>query len=280
MGSSHGDSGRLGAEPGTARTTQAKKKKSRMSLFCPYRYVLQFDIQQVFPAIDHAILREIVSRKISDPHVLGLIDEILASGDGVLSEVYELAYFSGDDLFAATRARGLPIGNLTSQFWANVYLNPFDHFVKRELQCPAYLRYVDDFLLFGDDKCLLWSWKKAIVERLARLRLTVHPGAQLRLASEGIPFLGFIVFPDRRRLKRRKGIQFQRRLRALASSYARGAVTLDRVAASVRGWVNHVRYGNTLGLRRLCWGHCPSEVVQADNLQTGLPQVIVAINRR
>ena len=69
-----------------------------------------------------------------------------------------MVYFPGDDLLAALRPRGLPIGNLTSQFWANGYLNPFDHFVKRELRCPAYLRYVDDFLLFGDDKASLWRW--------------------------------------------------------------------------------------------------------------------------
>ena len=63
----------------------------------------------------------------------------------MLSEEYDMVYFPGDDLFAANRPRGLPIGNLTSQFWANCYLNAFDHFVTRELGCPAYLRYVDDY---------------------------------------------------------------------------------------------------------------------------------------
>jgi hypothetical protein len=116
-----------------------------------------------------------------------------------------------DDLLAALRPRGLPIGNLTSQFWANCYLNPFDHFVKRELRCPGYVRYVDDMLLFGDDKRQLWEWKQAVVGRLARLRLTIHPAAQPRPVTEGIPFLGFIVFPERRRLKRRNGVNFARR---------------------------------------------------------------------
>lgn len=215
-----------------------------------YRYVLQFDIQQFFPAIDHAVLHDNLACKIVDPRVLWLVDKILASGNGVLSEVYDMVYFPGDDLFAGVRPRGLPIGNLTSQIWANVYLSPFDHFVKRELRCPAYLRYVDDFLLFADDKSLLWEWKTAVVERLVRLRLTVHPGAQPRPVSEGIPFLGFTVFPNRRRLKRRKGVNFQRRLHELVSSYARGALALDRVVASVQGWVNHARYGNTMGLRK------------------------------
>jgi retron-type reverse transcriptase len=89
-----------------------------------YPYVLPCDIRQFFPSIDHAILREILARKMDDADVLWLVDRILASGAGVLSEEYEMAWFPGDDLFAVTRPRGLPIGNLTSQFWANCYLNP------------------------------------------------------------------------------------------------------------------------------------------------------------
>jgi hypothetical protein len=82
------------------------------------------------------------------------------------------------------------------------------------------------------------------------LRLTIHEdAAQARPVSEGIPFLGFAVFPHRRRLKRRKGIAFQRRLADLAARYADGQITLDQVTASVQGWTNHVRYGNTVGLR-------------------------------
>ncbi len=162
-----------------------------------------------------------------------------------------MVWFPGDDLFAMNRPRGLPIGNLTSQFWANCYLDPFDHFVKRELRCKAYLRYVDDSLLFSDDKRQLWAWREAIIERMARQRLTIHEErAQVRPVSEGIPFLGFVVFRHRRRLKRRKGIAYHRRLRALAEQYADGEITLEQVTASVQGWVNHARYGDTWGLRK------------------------------
>lgn len=139
-----------------------------------YRYVLQCDVAQFFPSIDHALLTGVLRRKVRDPDILWLIGQILASGQGVLSEEYDMAWFPGDDLLAVHRPRGLPIGNLTSQFWANCYLNPFDHFVQRELGCSAYLRYVDDFLLFSDDPCQLWQWKAAVVARLARLRLTLH----------------------------------------------------------------------------------------------------------
>jgi hypothetical protein len=215
-----------------------------------YAYVLQCDIRQFFPSIDHAILRGILARKIADHQLLWLIERILKSGVGVLSEEYQMVYFPGDDLLAVLRPRGLPIGNLTSQFWANVYLNPLDHFIKRTLRCPAYLRYVDDLLLFSDDKGQLWEWQAALTQRLAALRLTAHPGAHPKPVGEGISFLGFVLFPQRRRLKRRKGIYYQRKLRALLAAYARGEIPLETVTASVQGWVNHVRYGNTVGLRK------------------------------
>ena len=220
-----------------------------------YRYLLPCDVRQFFPSVDHAILRRIVARKLRDPDVMWLVDRIVESGVGVLSEEYGMVWFPGDDLLAANRPRGLPIGNLTSQFWANCYLNPFDHFVKRELRCRGYLRYVDDMLLFGDDKDLLWARKQAVVERIARSRLTIHEArAQVRPATEGFPFLGFVVYPHKRRLKRRKGVAYARRFRALARDYTAGLLPLDRVTASARGWANHARYGNTLGLRQSVLG--------------------------
>jgi RNA-directed DNA polymerase len=109
-----------------------------------FPYVLQCDVRHFFPSIDHAILRDILARKIADDDILWLIDRILISGENVHAEAYEVEWFPGDDLLAATRPRGLPIGNLTSQFWANCYLNPIDHFIKRELKCKGYVRFVDD----------------------------------------------------------------------------------------------------------------------------------------
>jgi retron-type reverse transcriptase len=220
-----------------------------------YRYVLQCDVRQFFPSIDHAILRSILARKLSDPDVMWLVDRILESGVGVLDEEYEMVWFPVDDLLARFRPRGLPIGNLTSQFWANCYLNPFDHFVKRELRCKGYLRYVDDLLLFADDKATLWAWQEAAVKRLARLRLAIHPAAHPRPVTEGIPFLGFIVFPTHRRLKRRKGIAFQRRFKELVARYAAGELEYERLMASVQGWVNHARHGDTWGLRQAVLGN-------------------------
>jgi hypothetical protein len=173
-----------------------------------------------------------------------------------------MIYFPGDDLFAVNRPRGLPIGNLTSQFWGNIYLHPLDHCIKRELHCAGYVRYVDDLLLFADNKAVLWSWLQAMQQRLALLRLTLHPGAHPRPVTEGIPFLGFTIFPERRRLKRRKGIQFQGKLRSLLQSWQAGMISTDELVASIDGWVNHVRYGNTVGLRKEMLSAVPEGLLQ------------------
>ncbi|PID85265.1 MAG: RNA-dependent DNA polymerase [Chloroflexi bacterium] len=215
-----------------------------------FRYVLPCDIRKFFPSIDHAILRQQLARKIHDEDTLWLIDQILDSGRGVLQEQYEMVWFPGDDLLAASRSRGLPIGNLTSQFWANCYLNSFDHFIKRDLKCPAYLRYVDDLLLFADDKETLHQWRVAIVDYLAALRLTIHEGpAQPRPVTEGIPFLGFIIYPTHKRVKRRKVIYYRHKLRGLLAKYQAGSIDQQTMQASISGWINHVRYGDTWGLR-------------------------------
>jgi len=179
-----------------------------------------------------------------DESALWLVDRILASGRGVLAGEYDMKYFSGDDLLAVNRPRGLPIGNLTSQLWANCTLNPFDHFVRRELGCKAYVRYVDDFLLFGDDQKELMQWRDAILKRLERLRLTLHIGsAHPYPVTEGIPFLGFMIFPDHRRVKQRKGFAYRRKLRHLIQ-----VAEQKTICASVQGWMNHVRYADTFHL--------------------------------
>lgn len=214
-----------------------------------YRYALTCDVKQHFPSIDHAILRDILGRAIACPETMGLIDKILASGAGVLTEEYEMVYFPGDDLLAANRPRGLPIGNLTSQFWSNCYLNPLDHFIKRELKCPAFLRYVDDVLLFADDKPTLHRWRAAIIDYLASLRLILHEArAQPRPVTEGIPFLGFVIFPTHRRVKRRNVVNYRRRLKRLWRAYRQDQIEQDRVVASLRGWLAHVSYGDTWAL--------------------------------
>ncbi len=221
-----------------------------------YNYVLPCDVTQFFPSIDHAILRGILARTIGDERALNLIDQILASGEGILASEYDMVYFPGDHLFAANRPRGLPIGNLTSQFWANVYLNELDQYAKRVLKARAYLRYVDDFLLFSNDKGQLREWKSAVVDFLSQLRLTIHDSpAQPRPCSRGVTFLGFIVFPEHRRLRPAKGYAFQRRLRGMVSVWRRRELDTENLRACAISWAEHISHGDTWNLKRAVFQH-------------------------
>lgn len=216
-----------------------------------YPYVLKCDVEHFFPNMDHAILATEFTRRIADPATLRLCQLILDSGAGIHRAECEPPTFPGDDIFALARPRGLPIGNLTSQFWANVYLNPLDQFVKQDLKCRACLRYVDDFLLFAPDKASLHLWRLQIIEFLRTLRLTLHEAeAAVFPVATGIPFLGWRVYPHQRRLKRRNGVAFQRRFALMRRALVRGRLTPDRMQASIQRWVAHVAHGNTWGLRR------------------------------
>lgn len=216
-----------------------------------YPYVLQADIVQFFPSVDHAILRNLLAHHIACPPTLRLIDKIMASGAGIHADRYEMQWFPGDDLLAAPRPRGLPIGNQTSQFWANVYLHALDQFVKEELRCPAYVRYCDDFMLFAPDKPTLHRWREKIERFLVTLRLKIHANkTRIFPVRTGISFLGFIVFPTHRRLQRQNGIRFRRRYQKLRQQVATGDIELAQLHQSVQAWIAHAAHGNTWGLRR------------------------------
>jgi len=222
--------------------------------------VLRLDIVKHFPSVDHAILMGILSKHLHDERLLDLVARIVASGDRVLEQEYEMVWFPGDDLLAACRPRGLPIGNLTSQFWSNCFLHALDQVITRELGCRAYVRYVDDMALFADSKAQLWAWKRAVIERLAGLRLTVHEGsAQVAPVTSGVPWLGFVVYPTHRRVKARKVVQGTRRLSERFDAWRDGEISFAEFDASVSGWINHVRYADSWGLRehvldRFVWG--------------------------
>ncbi len=216
-----------------------------------YSYVMPCDVKQFFPSIDHEILKSILSKTIQDPSAMKLIENIIASGEGVLNDEYNMIYFTGDDLFSINRPRGLPIGNLTSQFWANVYLNELDQFVKQKLKARAYIRYVDDFVLFSNNKTELVEWRNAVIDFLASLRLTLHEGsAHSRPVWKGFTFLGFIVFPEHRRLKPPKGYAFRRRWRHFYAVHRDGNMPIEELRVRAVAWANHARYGDTWNLRR------------------------------
>jgi hypothetical protein len=188
---------------------------------------------------------------IACPETMWLVDQILASGEGVLADRYTPVYFPGDDLFALNRPRGLPIGNLSSQHWANVYLHPLDMFVKQTLRCQAYARYSDDFLLFAADKPTLHHWRAEIISFLQTLRLTLNENkAQIFPVKNGIDFLGWLLFPYYRRLRRDNVRYAMRRLRQQQAAFARGQLNPSQLRASVQAWLAHAAHGQTYQLRR------------------------------
>jgi RNA-directed DNA polymerase len=216
-----------------------------------YRYAFHGDIVKYFPSIDHDILRSLLTRRIADRQTLWLVDRLIDSGTGIQSGETPVVYFPGDDLFTPLRTRGLPIGNLTSQFFANVTLHELDHYVKDKLRCRAYLRYMDDFVLFSDDKGQLQAWKEVIREYLARhLRLTLHPKKSLVFPVRvGIDFCGFRIFPTHRLLRRSSLRRFVRRLRKQQQAYRKGTLSLEAMTRSTRCWIAHAAHGDTWRLR-------------------------------
>jgi RNA-directed DNA polymerase len=213
-----------------------------------YRHVLRADIYRYFPAIDHEILKADFRRRIACQPTLALMDAIV---DGSNPQEPVDLYFPGDDLFAPhLRRRGLPIGNLTSQWFANIYLDGLDHFIKEVLRAP-YLRYVDDFALFHDDPCVLVEWRERIAVYLQGRRLVLHP-AKTFIAPTAIDatFLGCVLCGNgRRRLPEENVRRFRNRLRGLRDRWRAGTVENEEVCQSIQAWIAHAEHLNSWRLR-------------------------------
>ncbi len=212
------------------------------------KYVLQCDIEKYFPGIDHEILKGLIRRKIKCPETLWLIDKIIDNSNGQISIN---RYFDGDDLFTPfERKRGLPIGNLTSQFFANVYLNHLDHFVKENLDVKKYVRYVDDFALFGDDREFLAEARLKIENFLASLRLQIHSvKSQLFQTRIGANFVGFRVFPKLIRVRSDNLRRARWRMRKMVENYQAGELKAEKIKECLRSWIAHLEHGDTFRLR-------------------------------
>jgi retron-type reverse transcriptase len=213
-----------------------------------HRYVLKCDVRKFFPSVDHAILKSLVARKIKDRDVLWLTNLIVDHSN--LQEPV-LEWFAGDDLLTpAERRRGLPIGNQTSQFLANVFLNPFDHFVKEDLRARHYIRYVDDFVIFGDDKAWLADARDRCRDFLATMRLRLHPKKSvISRVADGTRFLGFRMFPDHRLLVRENVVRMKRRLRRMVEMFADGLIGAETIRQRLTSWIGHAGHGDTYRLR-------------------------------
>lgn len=225
----------------------------RCQAFCrKNKYALKCDIQKFFASIDHEVLKQQMRRKIGDARLLSLIDLIIDQSNPQ-EPVFE--YFYNDDLFTPyERKHGLPIGNLTSQFFANIYLNKLDHFIKEDLRCRYYLRYVDDFVIFSDNKQTLHQTRENIIDFLEEFRLRIHPNkSQVFPVKNGVTFLGHRIFPTHRWLKRENVIRFKRRVRQFQIQYQKGEKTWDDIAVSLQSWNAHAAFSDSYRLRTLLY---------------------------
>ncbi|MFM7408370.1 MAG: RNA-directed DNA polymerase, partial [Cuspidothrix sp.] len=206
-------------------------------------------IRKYFPSIDHEILKSLIRHKIKCPDTLWLIDKIIDNSNEQETVIH---HFPGDDLFFPLgRRRGLPIGNLTSQFMSNVYLNGFDHFIKEKLQCKKYIRYVDDFALFSDDAVFLKNVRFYLEEYLANLRLKIHPiKSQLFKTKYGANFVGFRILPHQIRVRSDSLRLGKRRIKKLIKKYEQGKLENERIRQSLQSWFAHLKHGDTWKLRK------------------------------
>lgn len=212
------------------------------------KYVLKCDIEKYFLSIDHHILKQLVRRRIQDTRLLALIDLIIDSSPIVDTK---LKYFEGDDLFTPLEMKkGIPIGNLTSQFWANLYLHELDKFLKFDKKVKFYLRYMDDFIIFHNSKVFLKELRKEIEEYLKGLRLNLHKKKQQIFPSKnGVPFLGFNIYQTHRRLKQENIRRFVKRMKEKQRQYSNYEIDLEDIRTSIMAWIGHAKHGNTWRLR-------------------------------
>jgi retron-type reverse transcriptase len=216
------------------------------------RYVLKCDIRKYFQSIDHEILLNMVAAKIRCQRTMRLISEIIGSR----KDQSEVCYFPGDDIFTPyQRTRAIPIGNLTSQFFANLYLNPFDHFIKEQLRCRFYIRYVDDFVVFDNDSSRLYQILSQVEDYLATLRLRLHPGkCRVYRVSDGVKFLGFRIFKSHRLLDKGNVLRMKRKLKQWQAWYRLGRIDMTYIHPRIQSWIGHAAHGNTYRLRERVLG--------------------------
>jgi retron-type reverse transcriptase len=200
----------------------------------PGSYALHCDVRQFFPSIDHGILLCQLARRVPCHRTLTLLEQIIR--------------FSP----AESDGRGLPIGALTSQLFSNMMLDPLDRFVKQTLHCRRYLRYCDDFLLLHEDKQVLNTWRDEIETFLiTQLKLDLHPKKRsIYPVTNGVPFLGFRLFPGQRRLNACNGRRFVRRLNKIVVAMETNQEAVLKAQDRIRCWQSHANHGDTIGLQR------------------------------
>lgn len=213
-------------------------------------YALKADIRKYFASIHHDTLKRLLRRKISDERILRLLDDIIDS----YHEPGRPGY-------------GIPIGNLTSQLFANVYLDLLDHHVKSRLSEAWYIRYVDDFVVIGPDKAHLQKLKRELEAFVgSELHLEFNHKTQVFpiavVGGRGLDFLGFHIWPHKRRLRKSSLCRFKKRVREIQYDYWEHEIDFSGIHQQLTSWVAHAKHGdaipalsNYLGSRPFIRGH-------------------------
>jgi len=208
-------------------------------------YVLKCDVRKFFDSVDHAILLSIIRKRIKDPDTLWLLENIIES-------------FISDrsDLF--TR-RGVPIGNLTSQLFANIYMNEFDQFMKHTLKVKYYARYTDDFVIVSSDIEYLRKLVAPINSFLKQnLVLDIHPKKiEIRSYGEGVDFLGYVIFPNHTLVRKRTKRRIFRRFEGKIQDFRKEKIEKENVEASLRSYLGVLSHANahdlSVNLKNYFW---------------------------
>lgn len=220
-----------------------------------YRFVLRADIYRYFPSIDHQILKDLMRRRIGCDRTLGLVDAII-DGSNPQEPVYR--YFDGDDLWTPfERARGLPLGNLTSQLLGNHYLDALDHWMVEVQRVGGVVRYLDDIAIFGDDPSALQQLRSALTQYLSGRRIQLHPD-KTALLETSVPqrFLGFdLHHGGYRRLTPEHLGRALSRLARWRHAWRMQSADEPQIRASLQSWVAHARHADTYRLRCRLFPH-------------------------
>lgn len=196
-------------------------------------FALKCDVQKFFDSVDHQVLLSILEKRIADAEVMTLLHQVIES------------YASGQtNLFDR---QGLPIGNLTSQLFANVYMNEFDQFIKNTLRIRHYARYTDDFVIVSTDKKYLEDLLVPIREYLGRsLKLKLHPKKiSIRACHQGIDFLGYVALPHHKLIRAKTKRRIFRKLKSRISQYRSGLISENALSQTLQSYLGILSHANT-----------------------------------
>ena len=209
----------------------------------PNTYVCKLDISKYYGSVNHNKLRELLSKRINDQRLLNLLSVIIDSSD---SDTRYDHLFPPDSYFHTKGRRGIPIGNLTSQLFANIYLHEVDMYAKQTLKIHHYIRYMDDILLFHPDKTVLHEWKTKLTEFLyEELYLTINPRkVRIYPARIGVDFVGYVIYPHASRVRASSVRRFRRQFNKKLHRLVENKTSVKSVDATFAAWSAHVMHSN------------------------------------